>query len=135
MTPLGTFDAPDLCTLHLVTAGNRFPSKRLNFKPLHSEQSNTFVEKNLRRETPSTSKATNFSVGRNPLSTLPSFDGISTDPAGRKHPSTLMADINKNKGVEFRSQQSDNRILERVIKPSRVLAPKFDTLVFIDISH
>ena len=31
--------------------------------------------------------------------------GISTDPAGRKHPSALMADINKSKGVEFRSQQ------------------------------
>ena len=31
--------------------------------------------------------------------------GISTDPAGRNHPSALMADINKNKGVEFRSQQ------------------------------
>ena len=78
MIPLGTFstfDAPDLCTLHLVTAGNRFPSKRLNFKLLHSEPSNTFVEKHLRRDTPSTSKATNFSLGRNLLSILPSFDG------------------------------------------------------------
>ena len=84
MTPLGafsTFDAPDLCTLHLVTAGNRFPSKRLNFKPFHSEQSNTFVEKHLRRETPSTSKATNFSLGRNLLSTLPSFDGHFDGPS------------------------------------------------------
>ena len=78
MIPLGTFsafDAPDLRTSHLVTAGNHFPSKRLNFKPFHSEPSNTFVEKHLRRETPSTSKATKFSLGRNSLSTLPSSDG------------------------------------------------------------
>ena len=36
MTPLGmltAFDAPDLGTLHLVTAGNRFPSKHSNLKP------------------------------------------------------------------------------------------------------
>ena len=52
MTPLGmltAFDAPDLGTLRLVTAGNHFPPKHSNLKPFHPGASNTFVEKFLRR--------------------------------------------------------------------------------------
>ena len=120
MIPLGTFstfDAPDLCTLHVVTAGNRFPSKALNFKLLHSGPSNTFIKRRLRRRRQSA-----FFLGRNLLSILPSFDRHFDRLNQSKTSFSFNGWHQQNKGVEFRSQQiSPQECLISTLKEKGIL--------------
>ena len=110
INPLGTFstfDAPDPCTFARSNCWKPFfPPKALNFKPLHPEPSNTFVKRHLRRETPSTSKATILL----PLKKSSKYFALFRRALRQTWPvesifQLWMANINQNKGVEFRSQQ------------------------------